>query len=226
MDDLDKRIREANKEFLGYEAPESEEKEEVTVVSPTDLYQERQAIQRDYAKKQYPRGARGIVLATVRDVIEGAGTRSLAKAYKRAEDDREALKEMGDYRRAQLVTNQYMQESFLPAVEVVVNFTSPDELLNSKEALVQLDKYAMGQGSMSGYTAAYIREAYGKSLGQVVPASSPEVTDAIDRVNGLLDSDQMVSAKGLANKIRKKIDRGETIASEDDYQFLVMVAGS
>lgn len=219
MDDLDKRIAEANDEFVS-------EEEEVAISAPTDLYDERQKIQREYAKKQFPRGARAEVLATVRDVINGAGTASLSRAYERARDDSEALDEMGDKRRAQLTRNQYMQESFLPAVEVVVNFTSPDELLNSKEALSQLDKYALGNGPMSGFTAAYVRTAYGNSLGQISPASSPDVTNAIDRVNGLLNTDQMVSAKGLARKTKQKIDKGERIASEEDYQFLVKVANS
>ena len=153
MDDLDKRIAEANEEFI------SEEEEEVIEApsSPVDVYFEREKIQRGLNKKSFPRGSRELVNATVRDVVEGAGARSLARAYKEARDDSEYLKERGDKRRAQVVTNQYMEESFLPAVEVVINFTSPDELLNSKSALDTLDKYALGVGSMKGYTEAYVR---------------------------------------------------------------------
>lgn len=216
MDDLDKRIAEANDEFIL--------EEEAITPALTDLYDERQKIQRDYSQKQFPRGSREQVLATVQDVINGAGTRSLGQAYKRARDDSEALEKMGDHRRAQLVRNQYMQESFLPAVEVVVNFTSPDELLNCSKGLSELDKLALGNGPMFGYTAAYIREAYGNSLGRVEPPSSPMVSNAVMRLNGLLDSDQMVSAKGLANKIKKKIDAGETISNQEDYQFILMIA--
>ena len=222
MEDLDKRIDEANEELFAEEektvAPET--------MSPVDVYQEQQKIQRDYAKKQFPRGSREQVLATVKDVIDGAGTASLARAYERARDDSEALDGMGDHRRAQLVRNQYMQERFLPAIEVVVNFTSPDELLNSKGALKELDKFALGKGSMSGYTEAYVREAYGNILGQTESASSPVIMHAVERVNGLLDTDQMVTAKGLARKMKHKIDEGEAIASEDDYQFLSTVANS
>lgn len=221
MEDLDKRIDKANEELF------SEEEVTVSEASPSiDIYQEQQKIQREYAKKQFPRGSREQVLATVEDVIDGAGTASLARAYERAKDDSEALDEMGDHRRAQLVRNQYMQERFLPAVEIVVNFTSPDELLNSKQGLKELDKYALGTGSMSGYTEAYIRNAYGDSLGRVEQASSPEVTHTTERLHGLLDSDQMVTAKGLAKKIKKKIDKGETISSEEDYRFISTVASS
>lgn len=219
MDDLDKRIAEANEEFVA-------EEEEVVTPPPVDILQVQRDVQRDYAKKQFPRGARAQVNATINDVVNGAGTDSLARAYKRAKDDSEVLEEMGDHRRAQLVRNQYMQERFLPAVEVVVNFTSPDELLNSREGLKALDGYALGMGSMSGYTEAYIRKAYGDSLGAMQSASSPNVTDAVMRINGYLDSDQMLSARALANKTKKAIDDGKDIASEEDYNLVAMVAKS
>lgn len=216
MDDLDKRIAEANDEFIS-------EEEEVTP-PPVDIYQEERNVQRDYAKKQFPKGSRTQVLATVKDVVEGAGTASLSRAYKRARDDSEALRQMGDTRRAQLIINQYMEEHFLPAVEIVVNFTSPDELLNSKEALTTLDKYALGIGSMSGYTAAYVREAYGNQLGQVEQASSPIIAHEVARLNGLLDTDQMQTAYALAKKLKKMVDDGKAIASEDDYDLISTVA--
>lgn len=217
MDDLDKRIAEANEEFIT-------EEEEMTTPSPVDMLQVQRDVQRDYAKKQFPRGARAQVNATIEDVVNGAGTDSLARAYKRAKDDSEVLEEMGDHRRAQLVRTQYMQERFLPAVEIVVNFTSPDELLNSREGLKALDEYALGVGSMSGYTEAYVRKAYENSLGAMQSASSPSVTDAVMRINGYLDSDQMLSARALANKIKKSIDDGKDIASEEDYNLVAMVA--
>lgn len=222
---LEKRIRKANKEFLGYAGPEPS-KEEQPIPVPTDLYQAQRDIVYDYSKKQFPRGSRARVKATVEDVINGVGTDSLAQAYERAKAEKEALDKQGDKVRGQLVANQYMQDRFLPAVEVVANFTSPDELLNSEEALKLLDKYAMGAGAMSGYTAAYIREAYANILGQTPSASSPEVTDGIYKINGYLDTDQMMLARSYAKKLKEKVDKGKTIASEDDYQFLVMIANN
>lgn len=218
MDDLDKRIAEANEEFI------SEEPEPTP--APTDLYQARQNINYDYRQKQFPFGARKIVLATVRDVINGAGADSLAQAYERAKDDSESLRKRGEKVRAQIVANQYMEDHFLPAIEVVVNFTSPDELLNSEQALRELDKYALGVGKMTGYTAAYVREAYGNVLGQQPSASSPKVTDTIYRINGYLDTDQMMLARSTAKKLKEQIDKGDAIASEEDYRFLDMVANN
>lgn len=198
-----------------------------TIEAPyIDVLQSQRNIVSEYEKKRYLRGARAQVLATVEDVINGVGTDSLGQAYERAKDDAEAVDKMGDHRRAQIIKNQYMQERFLPAVEVVVNFTSPDELLNCKKGLDTLDQYALGVGSMSGYTAAYIREAYGDSLGQAQAVSAPEVADAVYKINGFLDTDQMVLARSLAKRIKEKVDDGKTIASEEDYEFLLNVANN
>lgn len=223
MDDLDKRIAEANDEFI------SDEEEPVSGEPgfvPSDLYQAQRDISYDYGKKQFPRGARAIVLATIKDVINGAGADSLAQAYERAKDDSESLRSRGENARAQIVANQYMEEKFLPAVEVVVNFTSPDELLNSERGLRELDKYALGIGSMTGYTAAYIREAYGDVLGRQPSTSSPRVTDTVRRINGYLDTDQSMLARSTAKKLKEQIDKGAAIASEEDYRFLDMVANN
>lgn len=217
MDDLDKRIAEANDMFISEEEPKA---------PPVDMLQAQRDIQREYSSKSFPRGSRAQVLATIEDVVNGVGTDSLGQAYKRAKDNSDAVDKMGDHRRAQIIKNQYMEEHFLPAVEVVVNFTSPDELLNCKKGLDTLDKYALGLGSMSGYTAAYIREAYSGALGQVQPLSSPEVYDAIMRINGFLDTDQMILARSLAKKIKDKVDDGQAIASEEDYSLLLNVANN
>lgn len=219
MDDLDKRIAEANDEFIS-------EEEEVVTPPPVDILQTQRDIARDYRQKSFPRGSRTQVLATIEDVINGVGTDSLGQAYERAKADAEAVDKMGDHRRAQIIKNQYMEEHFLPAVEVIVNFTSPDELLNCKKGLDTLDKYALGLGSMSGYTASYVREAYADALGQVQPASSPEVYDSVMRLNGFLDSDQMLLARSLAKKMLDKINDGKVIASEDDYNLFLNVANN
>ena len=97
MDDLDKRIQEANDEFI------SEEEE---VVEPVDLLQAQRSIGRQYAQKQFPRGSRAQVLATIQDVVNGVGTDSLAQAYERAKENAEAVDKMGDHTRAQIIKNQ------------------------------------------------------------------------------------------------------------------------
>jgi hypothetical protein len=126
----------------------------------------------------------------------------------------------GEKRRAQMVRRQYMEEHFLPAVEAVVNYTSPDELLNCKEALAALDQMALGDGAMKGYTASYVRQAYGNQLGQKQGESDPEVVDTVRRIHMLVDSDQIRTAIGLAEKMKKRIDEGDNIASDEDYALI------
>lgn len=220
----EERIKEITDDMFAQQAAEEPVVEEAP--APVDILQAQRDINREYKNKSFPRGSRTQVLATIRDVINGVGTDSLAQSYKRAKDDSDAVDKMGDHRRAQIIKNQYMEDIFLPAIEVIVNFTSPDELLNCKQGLDELDKYALGLGPMSGYTAAYIREAYANSLGQVNSMSSPEVTDAVMRLNGFLDTDQMVLARSLAKRIKDKVDEGKTIASEDDYDFLLNIANN
>ena len=153
-------------------------------------------------------------------VIDGVGAEGLAHAYHEAKEDVDELKERGERGRAEIRRNQYMQENFLPAVEIVVNSTSPDEVLNSKKALEELDKYALLEGSGKGYTATYIRQAYGNQLGQQKGRSDPSVRSEVMIINSLLDNGQIREAVGVANKIKEKIDKGDAIADDIDYELI------
>ena len=153
-------------------------------------------------------------------VIDGAGSEGLAKAYNRAKDDIDALKSQGERGRAEVRRNQYMVEDFMPAVEIVVNSTSPDEVLNSKRALDMLDKYALLEGSGKGYTATYIRQAYGNQLGQQEGRSDPSVRSDVMRINAMLDNGEIRTAVGIANKLKERIDRGEAMADDVDYELI------
>lgn len=188
---------------------------------PIDLYQNSQRKQFANSQREYPKGSRALVLAATQNIVNGDGsTEGLAHARKRAEDDSESLKENGYGDRADLRVQQYMQEKFLPAVEVVIDYTSPDELLNCKEALNVLDSMALGVGAMKGYTAAYVRQAYGDVLGQKRGDSDPSVVAEMRRIRALVDDDQMRTAIGLAQKLKKRIDDGEAMAEPEDYAIL------
>ena len=113
-----------------------------------------------------------------------------------------------------------MQEYFLPAVEIVVNSTSPDEVLANKKALDELDKYVLLEGSGKGYTATYIRQAYGNQLGQKTGRSDASVRSGVMRINSLLDDGQVRTAVGIANDLKKKIDRGEAMADDVDFELI------
>lgn len=194
-----------------------------------DMYQQDVNNMRTEQKKTRPRGSSPIVLATAKAVISGDGVPAagLAQAYKRAKEDRDMFKAKGEPGRADVVTNQYMEEHFLPAVETIIRYSSPDELLNCKSALSALDKLALGTGSMVGYTASYVRSAYGDLLGKDLDSrfgqSDPAVRDSVQRIKALSASDKIRSAIGVAKQIKKQIDDGECIASEDDYEIIARV---
>lgn len=189
-------------------------------IKPVDIYQRNQDRFYDVSQKSYPNGSSRGVNMSVYAVIDGVGAEGLAKSFKRAKADIDSLKERGERGRAELMRQQYMNEFFLPAVEIVVNSTSPDEVLNSEQALRELDKYALLEGSGKGYTATYIRQAYGDQLGQKEGRSDPSVRSDVMRINALLDNGQVRTAVGIANKLKDKIDRGEAMADDIDMDLI------
>lgn len=187
---------------------------------PVDIYLRNKNRIKSVNEKSFPKGSSAVVnLATVA-VIDGKGGEGLARAYKRAKEDVETLKDRGEKGRVELRRRQYMDEYFIPALEIVVNSASPDELLTNKSALKELDKYALLGGSGSGYTAAYIRQAYGNQLGQVEGRSDASVRSGVQKINMLLDEGQIRTAYGLANKLKDKIEKGEAMADDVDYEMI------
>lgn len=189
-------------------------------LEPVDIYQRNQDRLYEYSQKSFPNGASAIVNMAVASVIDGAGPEGLAKAYKRAKDDSDSLRSKGERGRAELRRQQYMQEYFLPAVEIVVNSASPDELLASPKALDKLDEYVLLEGSGKGYTATYVRQAYGNQLGQVKGRSDASVRSGVRRINMLLDSGDVRTALSIANSLKKKIDDGEAMADDADFELI------
>ena len=193
-----------------------------STTAAVDIYQRDRDRLRDVSRKSYPNGSSKAVNMALYAVIDGIGAEGLAKAYNRAKDDIDALKSQGERGRAEVRRNQYMAEDFMPAVEIVVNSTSPDEVLNSKQALDELDKYALvvPGGSGKGYTATYIRQAYGNQLGQQEGRSDASVRSDVMRINAMLDSGDTRTAVGIANKLKERIDRGEAMADDVDYELI------
>ena len=190
---------------------------------PVDIYQRNMDRIIETNQKSFPKGSSRAVDMSLYAVIDGVGAEGLAHAYHEAEEDIDTLKERGERGRAEVRRNQYMQEYFLPAVEIVVNSTSPDEVLNSKRALDMLDKYALVGGSGKGYTATYIRQAYGNQLGQQTGRSDPSVRSDVMRINAMLDNGQIRTAVGVANRIKDKIDNGDAMADDVDYELISRV---
>lgn len=195
--------------------------------SVRDIYQERAKTNRTLSKKHFPKGSSSLVSSVVASIVKGGdNSEGLARAYRRAKDNSNSLKRNGDKAGANLIRQQYLEEHFLPAIEVVVNYTSPDEVLNNRSALDMLDKYSIGLGEdgNSGYTESYIRESYGKLLGMKEGKSDPKIVESIARIKSLSGDDQIRTAVGLAKKIKKDIDEGRSMASDDDYDFISRVS--
>ena len=203
------------------EANPPEETEDT--IETIDIYQRGQDRINDVNKKSFPKGSSKAVDMSVYAVVDGVGAEGLAHAYHKAQEDIDTLKERGERGRAELVRQQYMQENFLPAVEIVVNSTSPDEVLNSKRALEMVDKYALLEGSGKGYTATYIRQAYGNQLGQQNGHSDASVRSDVMRINALLDGGQIRTAVSIADKVKDKIDMGDAMADDIDYELISRV---
>ena len=195
-------------------------KETESATDTVDIYQRNQDRINDVNRKSFPKGSSAAVNMSAYAVIDGVGAEGLAKAFRRAKCDIDMLKDKGERGRADIRRQQYMQEDFLPAVEIVVNSTSPDEVLNSKRVLDELDKYVLLEGSGKGYTATYIRQAYGNQLGQQEGRSNASVRSDVMRLNSLLDRGEIRAALGLANKLKDKIDRGEAQADDIDYELV------
>lgn len=194
--------------------------EESPTPEPVDIYQRNQDRIYEVSQKSYPKGSSQAVNMATTAVIDGVGAEGLAKAYKRAQDDVDALKDQGERGRAEIRRQQYMQEYFLPAVEIVVNSTSPDLVLSNEKALQELDKYVLLEGSGKGYTATYIRQAYGNQLGQQTGRSDASVQSGVMRINALLDEGRVREALGIANDLLDKIKRGAAMADDTDADLL------
>ena len=220
IEDYVERMKEATRRDIESISDDSDESLEEESSETVDIYQREQDRLRDVSRKSYPRGSSKAVDMSVYAVIDGVGAEGLARAYKRAQDDIDVLKDQGERGRAQIRRQQYMQEDFLPAVEIVVNSTSPDEVLANKRALNELDKYALLEGSGKGYTATYIRQAYGNQLGQKEGRSDASVRSEVMRINSMLDNGQVRTAVSIANRIKDKIDRGENQADDASYDLI------
>lgn len=234
MEDANNNIVQRVYESFGVLPPEqrgaSPTEEDVNeTVDFVDIYQQDANKMRNESKKRRPHGSSPVVLAATKAVIDGDGlpANGLAQAFKRAKTATIALKAKGEPGRADMASRQYMEERFIPAIETVIRYSSPDELLNCKEALDALDKYALGVGSMKGYTASYVRSAYGDLMGSDLEGrfdkSDPAIAEMVMRVRVLADKGSVRSAVGLAKQAKKQVDNGENLASEDDYELLSRV---
>lgn len=184
---------------------------------PIDWYQNNVNIRSDMEKKTYPRGASTLTRQIAKEELE-----KLAKLKKRAEMDVKYWESRGDKERAQIAKDQYIEEKFLPTVELVIVASTPDEVLNAKDILKAFDNLSMQYGP--GYTESYIRTAYEDQLGNTSSQSDGYVRDNIAHIKHLANTDQIRSAYSLAKRIKDEVDKGQHTSSDADYEILTRVA--
>lgn len=184
---------------------------------PVDIYQQSVDKRAEVIDKPVKHGTSTLTREIALEELE-----KLAKLKKRAEMDAKYWEARGDKERAQMVKDQYIEERFLPAVEVVVIASTPDEVLNSKDILREFDDLSMQYGP--GYTASYIRTAYGDQLGNASSQSDGYVVENVERIKYLSAMDQLRSAYGLAKKLKDEIDNGDHTSSDEDYEIITRVA--
>lgn len=220
---LSKAIDELNDEFINDEKPVSDDDKMVSTEinpEPVDYLRQKHNQRRDYNKRPHLKGSTQKIMVDVAAVLSRLDT-----AYQKAKDDSEYLASTGDKEGSRIVREQYMEDVFHPTIASLVGANSPEEMLNSKKALDELDKRALtGVPNAPGYTAAFITQLYDKYMGGVLPTSDVNVEDAVRKVVRLVQSDQIRLAIGEAQKIKAKIDMGENTASAEDYELIQKVA--
>lgn len=195
---------------------ESETVEEIIPERKPDMYRDREKSRREQDKKSDLRGCSPML----RSSAEAAISR-LRPQYNQFKGAYDHFKDIGERGKVNQLREQYQMEEFLPAVEAIVLSTTPDEVLNADKILSQLDKFS---GSGKGYTKAYLKQAYGDTLGQVNGISDGLVKDTVNHIRMLGAKGMTRAAVAEAKNIKKQIDSGENIASEDDYILISRVA--
>lgn len=219
MEDLDKRIQETNDEMV----TEVDETEEVVSSNqPTDLLQTQRNAWRD-AEPRKARGSRPKIKLDMTAVDNSC----LRQQYRKKKDDSDYYNSIGNKQYSSMVKQQYMQDYFLPAIDAMVKLNGMEAMLANKEVLADLDALTLLDGTRgAGYTEAFIRSMYSpesNAMG-VVERSDAQVKQAVQDIKYLCETDQIRNAVGKAKEIKRSIDNGGNVASEEDYEIVQRVA--
>lgn len=219
--ELEKRINAANKQMIGEEPGIEIMQQEVEATEPlpqkVDIYQRNVNKRTEKLNKSVKHGA-----STLTKEIAEEALAELSRHKKRADVESDYWGKMGDKERAQIAKDQYMEDHFLPTVEMVIIASTPDEVLNSKDVLKEFDDLTFEYGP--GYTASYIRTAYGDQLGNTTNRSDGYVREAVERMKQLANNDQIRAAYGMAKKLKDEVDNGNHTADDIDYEIIKRVA--
>lgn len=225
MEDLQAKIARAtelfNKAITAEGTPPIQEGAAPAQPAGVDIYNLMSRQRLADSKKPRAHGANPKLKVEIAQVLENCG---LTRKYKIAKMDAEALAANGDTARSRMRMDQYMTDTFMPAVEAIVHMNSADELLNSSD-VDKLDEYVLTMGNaQKGFTKSLIASLYSEEMQTMATASDSVVMDAVRRIRSLVADMQIRAAVGLANKTLQLVNTGQQSCSEDDYQLLQKVA--
>lgn len=219
--DIDEAINSTNEEiFTPFgEIEQTTETEEVSETpQATDVYQNR----RNEMYETPVRSARG---ATPRMKLDLSALQdsNIKYAHKKALDDSEYYTSIGNKQYANMIKQKYMEDEFLPVVDALVRMNGLGAVQSNQQALSELDSLTLLNGNQGqGYTQAYLASMY--ELEDAVERTDAMVEKVIREIKYLCANDQIRSAVGKANDIKKRIDAGENVASGEDYGLIQRVA--
>ena len=227
---LKSRIAAANDKFVLddgdlIEDNHAEEEQQLFPRPAVDIYNLMDQSRVRESRRQRPNGASPKIKNEVDYVVNGFHGNGLKTAYNKAKAQAESLAQRGDTLRAKAILDQYMGESYMPAVEALVRLTSADQVINSADAMKELDALVLTSGgNPSGFTRSFVEQLYQQDLGTTEPSSDAYIKDTVRRISGLVNSDQIRTAVGLASRTLVQIENGEHSADDSDYELLQKVA--
>lgn len=187
-------------------------------MQPTDVYQDR----RNAMYETPVRSARGAAPRMKLD-LSALQDSNIKYAYKKALDDSDYYTSIGNKQYANMIKQKYMEDEFLPVVDALVRMNGLGAVQSNQQILNELDALTLLDGNQGqGYTQAYLASMY--ELEDAVERTDAMVEKAIREIKYLCANDQIRTAVGKANDIKRRIDAGENQATRDDYEIVQKVA--
>lgn len=200
------------------EIEQTETEEAIETAQPNDVYQNRRNAMYE-APVREARGAKPRMQLDLSAIQDS----HIKQAYKKAKDDSEYYNSIGNRQYANMVKQKYMEDEFLPVVDALVRMNGLGAVQSNQQALSELDGLTLLNGNEGvGYTQAYLANMY--ALEGAVERSDAMVAKALREIRALCANDQIRTAVGKANDIKKRIDAGENVASGEDYELIQRVA--
>ena len=217
--ELEGRIRAATNDFFGKSS--SEPTEEPSQAEPMDYYQMQQNAAYEASQRPTAYGSPAQVGMVVNDMVEDFTQTD----YNVNKNQYDHLLDVEDNEDAEYLRQDYMDNSFLPLVESLVETFGVDAVINDKDTLAKLDSLVISpNGSGDGFTKGYLAQMHSQQLSTQPSQSDMEVSYGIAKVKQMADNDDIRGSVNEAKRLKKKIDDGELSANSDDYNLLLQVA--